>query len=420
MITDLSDPQRRWIVPQTLTMLGLVFVLGSCASSPSCSSEDGPAETAAEPVDDTPDEPAEPTTEERLAALSVGTAAVDDAAAASEDYAEQWWDELIATAMDPSEPLPDVVRSALEDVEFDPHPDSLTRDSHYWVSNEDHHHLFRDALDGHGGIFMGVGTDQNYMMAAWSEAPILLLMDFDEQIRNVHHLYELNFRRAETPSAFIDLWSSGSAEEQMYEALREEYGDGGRYDDLKRAFDIARQTIHWRLRRTARTYDERGIPTFLTDQQKYDFIRNLWKKDRVFPIRGDLTGDTTMVDIATTLDELGLNMGAIYTSNAEQYFDFIPSYRRNIVVQPFDDDSLLLRTRPASAFGLADGGDYHYNVQPGKNFAAWMEHSRIANSWRLLAHHRETTDTEGLSYIHKEPQPADPPPELAEFPGSEE
>ncbi len=391
------------------TLLMLTAATVGCDRTPS---DDPPQAPADEESSSTP---TAPTAEDRLAAFGASTDAVAEAVAEGDSQTHQWWEDLLATAMDPTEPLPKVVRQALEDIEFDPHPESLTRDSHYWVSNEHHHYLFREAVDGHGGIYMGVGTDQNYLIGAWAQPAILILMDFDEQIRNVHHLYELMFSRADTPEEFIDLWSAQNADE-MHTALKEKYGEGERFDALKRTFDIARAVIHARLRMTARAYERREIPSFVTDQDKYDFIRSLWENDRVFPVRGDLTADTTMVDIATTLDELGLSMGIIYTSNAEQYFDFTPAYRRNIAVQPFDDESLMLRTRPASAFGFPEGGEYHYNVQPGLNFADWMQNNTILNSWRLLSRHREDADTQGLSYIREAPEPSDNPPQLAELP----
>ncbi len=416
---SIAPPAPRWSLPTTVALLTLAIVIGSCSGSPPCSSEPEPTERPGESSTEEPQAPAEPTQEEREAAFSTGIQSILSASEAARKQARGEWEEMVSTAMDPSQPLPALVRRSLEAIEYDPHPESLTRGNHYWVSNEDNHYLFRDALDDQGGIFIGVGTDQNYLMAAWAKSSILIPMDFDEEIRNVHHLYEVMFSRAETPSEFIDLWASNRSDE-MYAALEEKYGEGQRYDELESAYDTAAQTIHWRLRTTASTYEELDIPTFLTDQEQYDFIRNLWERGRVIPVRGDLTGDVTLVDIATTLEELDLHTGVIYTSNAEQYFDFIPSFRRNIAVQPFDEESLLLRTRPASAFGLADGGDYHYNVQPAQNFSDWMTYSRIPNSWNLLMRHREDSDVKGLSYIREEPEHADDPPELAEIPGADQ
>ena len=315
-------------------------------------------------------------------------------------------------AMDPGAPLPDPVRENLASIESDPPPEALTLDSHYWVSNEDHHHMFRETIDSHGGIYLGVGTDQNYLMAAWAESPILLLMDFDEQIRNLHHVYGVVLSRVDSPDAFVAQWSP-RGEDEVRDWLRDEYDDEARQAQLLRTFSIARATVFHRLRQIAEDYRERGIPTFVTDQEQYDFIRGLWDAGRVFPIRGDLTGDATMVDIAQTLEDLGLRLGLVYTSNAEQYFSFSPAYRRNISVQPFAQDGLILRTRPMERLGYPDEDDYHYNIQDAWNFAAWLEQSDVPNAGALLVHHREPSDRRGLSFVRKDPVVADTPPEIA-------
>lgn len=397
----------------TGAMLIGALAIGSCASSSGCGASQQEVEAEPKPhvesVEPTPADPLE-ALEDALQAAAVG---ID----AGEQAADRRWETLRGEALDPTVPLPGPVRQALDGVQFDPRPDSLTRDTHYWVSNENHHHLFRSALQDHGGIYLGVGTDQNYLMAAWAEAPILLLMDFDEQIRNVHHLYGAMFERADTPRQFLSLWGETSADE-ISEWIAGEYDDE-RVAQLRRTFEVARQTIFWRLRTTADEYEERQIPTFLTDQNQYEFVRDLFLNDRVFPIRGDLTGDVAMVDIASALEQFDLQLGVVYVSNAEQYFDFTPTYRRNVVAQPFGDESLFLRTRPMSRLGLPEEGDYHYNVQKAQNFARWMSDSRILNSARLLIRHQENADTDGLSHIRRLPKGDGSPPDVADIQGEE-
>ena len=399
----------------------LVLIVSSCANSPtcgdSCTTETAPGTSTQAPIQSQPESPQQPTPEERSATTAEAHKHLQHAVSVADEStveaAHRWRESIRAQAIDPEQPLPDPVRRALADIEFDPPPESLTRDTHYWVSNEDHHYLFRPTIDGHGGIYLGVGTDQNYLMGAWAKSPILLLMDFDEQIRNVHHLYGIIFQHVDSPQEFIDQWAQSGVDE-IHSWLAKAY-DEPRLGELENTLDIARQTIHWRLRTTANAYREREIPTFLTDQDQYDFVRDLWKHDRVFPIRGDLTADTTMVDIAETLRDLDLNLGLMYPSNAEQYFDFTPNYRRNIAIQPFDDTSLVLRTRSIRKLGYPEDGDYHYNIHDAQNFADWMKRSRIKNSARLLLIYNEQSETDGLSFINHEPEHTDPPPEVADI-----
>ena len=55
--------------------------------------------------------------------------------------------------------IPGDWRAAFSAIEPDPHPEKLTRDSHYWVSDEQRHDLFRESITNLGGIFIGLGTD---------------------------------------------------------------------------------------------------------------------------------------------------------------------------------------------------------------------------------------------------------------------
>ena len=52
---------------------------------------------------------------------------------------------------------------------------------------------------------MGVGTDQNYLIAGWSRPEVLVLMDFDQVVVDLHRVYQLAFLHAESPEAFLRL-----------------------------------------------------------------------------------------------------------------------------------------------------------------------------------------------------------------------
>jgi hypothetical protein len=323
---------------------------------------------------------------------------------------------LTERAMDPSVPLPDRARKALDDVEFDPIPDDLTEDAHYVVSNEEGHRVYRSHIRNHGGILLGVGTDQNYLLAGWSRSPILLMMDFDEQVRNVHHLYDVVFARIDEHEAFIDQWKDENVD-QIRNWIDEDYADDEkRADELHDTLDLSHDSIYYRLRTTAERYRKKEIPTYLTDADQYAFVRGLFERDRVVPIRGDLTGDTAMLELADALETLGLELGLLYLSNAEQYFEYTPAYRRNVAVLPFSEESLVLRTRPMEALGLPEGDNYHYLIQEGRNFAGWMAYNKVENAKQLITWYRKKSrETDGLSFIRKEPPVSDPAPEVAKI-----
>ena len=98
--------------------------------------------------------------------------------------------------------------SAFSKLERDPRPKSITRNAHYVISNENHHHLFEPALSKlKGGVVAGVGSDQMYLFAGWAKPEALVPMDFDQVIVDLHYVYGAMFRKAETPAELIALWS---------------------------------------------------------------------------------------------------------------------------------------------------------------------------------------------------------------------
>jgi hypothetical protein len=295
------------------------------------------------------------------------------------------------------------IAELLGQIRSDPEPEEIIRNSHYWVSNESSHFLFRDRVSGIGGAYMGVGTDQNYLIAGWARSEVIIMLDFDQQIANVHDLYGIAFANSTTPDEFLAIW--GDEGDLRFETLVPAAVDADRASDLMRTFGWGGRTVFARLRRIVRQYNDLGIPTFMTTQEDFDYMKDLWARGRVVAVRGDLTGDLAIQDAAHALHELDVPLRAIYTSNAEQYFDFVPSFRRNMLVLPVDEQSVLLRTRPMSSLGLAPDDDYHYSIQPGPNLQMWMAGSSTSNAQRLMRQ-RSTTGVEGLSIIEA-PLPAD-------------
>lgn len=323
--------------------------------------------------------------------------------------------DIAAAVMNPDVEMPEEVREALASVELDPYPEALVLDAHYWVSNEHHHFLYKPYIDNHKGIYLGVGTDQNYLLAAWARSPVLLMMDFDEQVRNVHDIYGVIFRRAETPAEMMRLWTS-AGEAEVMQWIAEDFQEK-RVAELQKTYKTSRGVIHGRLRKVRNDYKTHKIATFLSDQDQYTFLRNLWLKKRVFAYRGDLTANATMVQISNVLKKYDLNMGLMYLSNAEQYFDFTPEFRRNIIAQPFAENSWILRTRPWEELGYPEGGNYHYNIQAGQNFSDWLMLNTVKNASRLLAGYR-TNDKNipGISVVKRPAVASSMAPKVALMP----
>jgi hypothetical protein len=89
-----------------------------------------------------------------------------------------------------------------------------------------------------------------------------------------------------------------------------------------------------------------------------------------------------MKGVAAAARELGVTIRVVYLSNAEQYFDYLDTFKSNFNALPIDDRSVIVRTLLTWSLNQ----DYRYNTQPIGNFNAWLAHPetlRLASMVRL-------------------------------------
>jgi len=285
----------------------------------------------------------------------------------------------------------------------DPLPRQLWANSHFVVSDESDHWLFRSDLVAPGGALIGVGTDNNYTMAGWARPDYLVLMDFDQVVVDVHRVYRAAFLAAPTPQKFLSLWAA-TAEPELRELVVRAYPDPGEQKGALKALRIGRRLIEVRLRTQLRQYRAMGIPTFLDDPVQYGFIVDLFRNSRVLMVRGDLTGNMAMKDIARVLKELGVPVRALNLSNTEAYFDYVPSFKENIAALPMDENTLILSTSLSTVDPWVARGNYRYYVQKGADYRAWIERPSTRSS-KAIRVRRVKGKERGLNYLGAPPQP---------------
>ena len=285
---------------------------------------------------------------------------------------------------------------ALAAIPSDPRPKAITRDMHYTISNETRHYLFKSPINDIGGIHVGVGAEQNYIFAGWSKPKVMILMDFDQWIVDLHRAYSVMFAKADTPDAFIELWQKKnrkSSRKLIRDAIDNER-DGKR---ISRVFKHSHERVGRHLKKLRKQYQKMEIPIFLTDQEQYTYLRNLWASGQVRSVRGDLTARKTMKGIGEFATKVSLPVRTLYLSNAEYYFSFGHGrYRANVNGLPFDETSKVLHTFP---YG---GVHYHYIYQTGLNFQAWLKSKRVS-SLRTLMKKGRVLDDKDLRIIDAMP-----------------
>src|SRR6218665_1717520 len=185
--------------------------------------------------------------------------------------------------------------SAFSRLPPDPAPKEIVRGLHYWVSNEDQLELFHGAVKDRKGLYLGVGSAQNYLLAASAGAgpEPLVLLDFDQSIVDLHRVYRVLFRAAESPGDFLRLWRAESRPE-VRQLIAQGYPDRKERTGALLAYGTSRATVERRLHRVVARMAKVSLPCFLVDAADYGHIRRLYLEDKVHLVRGDLTAALSM------------------------------------------------------------------------------------------------------------------------------
>ncbi len=300
-------------------------------------------------------------------------------------------------ATTPLLPLPLRARRPFAEIPADPRPTALIRGSHYWTGNERSLHLWHQAVAGRGGAYLGVGTDQNYVLAGWARSQFVVIVDFDQSVVDLHAVYRVFFDHAQTPARFCECWSD-EWREHATALLQERLAHSPDVGRIVRAFRMAQPLVRERLFHLRGLVHRQALPSFVEDAAQYDHVRRLFADDRVVVLRGDYSGDDTLLGVAAALRAADLRLGVVYLSNVEQYLEYTPAFRRNFLALDLDPDAVVIRTLGWRVFGYAPGERYHYNVQAATGFADWMRHSTVRRLPELLKFRTKTAET-GLSVL---------------------
>ncbi|MEZ4221497.1 MAG: hypothetical protein R3B13_11270 [Polyangiaceae bacterium] len=276
-------------------------------------------------------------------------------------------------------------------VRSDPAPPATTRGRHYFTSNERNPELFRDAVSNLGGIVVGVGAEQMYLLGGWAKATALVLTDFDDFIVDLHEVYGTLFMKHDNIEAFMNAWQYRSQGE-VKAALEARFPEHAQRWRKTRSFGEAGAEVRKRLTVLRSRFLKAGIKSFLTDDEEYGHLRKLWLDGRVRAVRGDLTQDRTLADVGKLGRETSTPIRVLYLSNAEDYFSFSTRhYRANVLALPFDDKSVVLRTRPHH------GSEYDYVVQSGVGFQSWLRAGEVPTMCELV----RFADRQGDSELYR-------------------
>jgi hypothetical protein len=248
-----------------------------------------------------------------------------------------------------------------------------------------------------GGVYMGVGPEQNFTYLAALQPKIAFVIDIRRQNMLEHMMYkalfELSSDRAEFLSRLFSvkrppLLDADSSAEALFRA----YAAGKPDPELFKSNVQAIQNLLVKEHKFALTAEDQsnieyvyrvffesgpyldysvgggvvgqGTPTYgdlmtATDQKglnrsylateaNYRLLRDMEKKNLIVPLVGDFAGPKAIRTVAQYLKEHNATVTAFYLSNVEQYLfmqgnDWLRFYR-NVEALPLDSSSTFIRS----------------------------------------------------------------------------
>ncbi len=271
--------------------------------------------------------------------------------------------------------------AALAGVGDDRETGGLTNERHYLASNERDLHLIAGDVRDRGGALIAVGADPGYILAGWAAPSALIFVDLDPAVVQLHRIYAAFFRHAETPAAFLALWSdAGAADaERIVRAIAGDEADAAAMQAL---LAEARPEIGRRFTDLERRMRAAGVAWLLGDDEQYRRVRALVRGGKVHALRGDLTRAGAARALGEQLAGQGHTVGLLYLSNIEQYFFYTPDFRTNVATLPFAADGLVLRTLPGRPAG------FEYIVEGGAHFQQAVQSRRVRSVYALRGFRR--------------------------------
>ncbi|TGL52407.1 hypothetical protein EHQ61_04870 [Leptospira wolffii] len=296
--------------------------------------------------------------------------------------------------------------------ETDPPPaDRHLHADHYPASNERRLDLFKSRVEGLGGGYVGVGTDQNLTLIAWAKSDYAYLTDFDPVTVSINRIHLYFLELAPNYAEFEKLWDVKNKKETLG-VLEKRFFTDPEYNVIIKSYEIALRKggVPQRLgdlHKISKVYPQ--FTSFHNDTKDYEFLRQMVLDGRILAVDGNLLGGKTFKSVAEKSERLGIPIRILYTSNAEEYFRYPEGMKNNFLNLYSDSKSLVVRTvtKGARVYGFPDGEmfpkeyPFHYNIQPLENFKTWLKNENPLSTTRILK--SRTPVVKGFSVIENLP-----------------
>lgn len=264
-------------------------------------------------------------------------------------------------------------------------------------------------MDLKGGVYMGVGPDQNYTYISQIKPRLAIMVDIRRDAMLQHMLYKALFMMSRNRVEYmanlfarplprdhkkwadrpirdlVDYFDRTPMDQKIADKVRDEvrkklqtFGVPFSQRDLETIEEIhhafytdcmeVRYTI--RDRPTGRFFPayrdillEKDLDNrhrnYFAAEADFQVIKGMHDRNLIIPITGDLSGPKAFKAIGDFLKEINEEVSAFYVSNVEFYlwrYDTMPKFVENLKALPISDKSVIVR----SYFNYA----YYTNVHP--------------------------------------------------------
>jgi hypothetical protein len=271
-------------------------------------------------------------------------------------------------------------------------------DSDNFISNETSYLHVIDDLHTRvkpGGVYLGVGPDQNFSYIVHTRPMLAIVTDIRRQNMLEHLWYKALFALASNRAEYLALLTSRQPPQLKADASLEDIAAAIRKspasdqilqknlaaikhvlvdtdkiklsaDDLAKIEYIERtfrdEGLDLRFSSIGRnnalmypTFEEMMLETdrrgrqqsYLSSEELFQWLKKFQAENRLIPIVGDFAGPHAIRTVGAFLKSNGLRVSAFYTSNVEYYLFDRPTWSRylaNVKTLPIADDSIFIRS----------------------------------------------------------------------------
>jgi hypothetical protein len=289
-----------------------------------------------------------------------------------------------------------------------------------------------------GGVYLGVGPEQNLSYIASIRPKMAVLFDIRRQAMVQHQIFKAIFELSADRADFIQMTfakprpaklDSTTEIRAMWDAFwyiptdtamaRRNYtriadhltkGHGFTFTDyemqmMKNVYDAfiaygpvittnggqngGRQPANTFADMTGYSYDAAGLPrSFLSTEDNYRYVRNLHLNNLILTVTGDFGGPKAIRAVADYLKARNAVVSAFYVSNVEQYLFMdgkATAFYANVATLPIDDKSVFIRPYSMRNFNRDGGYGTTNSLCPIGGFLRAVNAGRVFSNNEALA-----------------------------------